>query len=79
MRRESIKCKGHIDTLWYRIILQISFTISFEYIVVVYRYLSKEFNFCIETPLKFSSFYFFCFLGLCLWHMEVPRLGSDWA
>ena len=34
----------------------ISFTISFEYIVVVYSYLSKEFNFCVETSLKFSSF-----------------------
>ena len=23
-------------------------------------------------------FLFFCFLGLHLWHMEVPRLGVEW-
>ena len=25
----------------------------------------------------FLSFFFFCFLGLCLQHKEVPRIGDD--
>ena len=24
-----------------------------------------------------GNFFFFCFLGLYLWHMEVPRLGAE--
>jgi len=35
---------------------------------------------CIHySEIKKKKFFSFCFLGLHLWHMEVPRLGSNWS
>ena len=34
-------------------------------------------NVCSDSLLTFFSFFFFCFLGLHLWHIEVPRLGVE--
>ena len=39
---------------------------------------TKAFTVIPAAFLLFFSFLFFCFLGLHLWHMDVPRLGTEW-
>ena len=33
--------------------------------------------YCVDHIYQIYIFFFFCFLGLHLWHMEVPRLGVE--
>ena len=51
--------------------------ISFEnFALTLYKSIIKGGNFKIHSVL-YSDFFFFVFLGLKPWHMEVPRLGVE--